>query len=299
MVIIQGGWVVLQANNIDPVFSYVNEYGKVFKDKDDTVGSIGSHNMIGTFFAITAPAVTSIFPYVLPLSVFGLWKSTTTFAWTAFIIAMIAWVWFIKRKALLAVVPILVVCSLVFFLKYEAKSVFGTIKSRGDLYKTIIDKTVKGKIKTAYYLKGNKQRMERIYTCNPLFGYGLGQYLLIFPYFDARGLAFAGDTVYSHAHNDYLELFFDTGYSGAAIAGLLLLGFFVEFFYVKKTREIVTYFCCILSYLLCATGLFPTQVTVTAMFLVLFYGMFKGAVREQRRLLDGAKRKSWAVAALV
>lgn len=297
MVVIQGAWVVLQANNLDPVFNYKNEYHKVFEDRDDTVGSIGSRNMIGTFFATTAPMVASVFPYALLLSVFGLWKATTTFAWAAFIVVALVWVWFIKRKLLLAVVPALIVCSLIFFFKYEAKGVFNTVKSRGDLYRTIIDKTVSGRIDIVRTLKMSNKKINQVKTCNPWFGYGLGQYLLIFPFFDATGLAFDGDTVYSHAHNDYLELFFETGYTGAMVMALLLIGFFIEFFIAKKTKEVVTYFCCILSFLLCAMGLFPTQVAVTAMFFILFYGMFKGAVREQRRLSDGTKRKSWAVAA--
>ena len=113
---------------------------------------------------------------------------------------------------------------------------------------------------------------------NPWVGFGFGNYLRLFPYvpeeiaehkFNYRNEKF------THAHNDLIEIFFELGYLGL-ICFIGLVGNFIWGFRVKHNKEKVLYFCCIMAYLLNCMGNFLSQLAVSGMLLVIFYGLYRG-----------------------
>ncbi len=271
MAIIQGIWVIVQYLNMDPIFSYIGD-----RSKDDTVGFVGSHNQLGLFFAMCAPVVIAYCPFIMPLIVFGLWCSTTATAWVATIISCFVYLFRKSGKRILILFFIFFfIASIIYFVKFDDIS-YGKYKERRDLYKKTIYVTYKGEV---LLIKKNKYKIVR---CNPLFGYGLGNFMRIMPYAQYDVILKGAQHVYAHTHNDYLEWFFETGYTGAIALIMLLFNFFRTFIKARKTKILLVSFCGILSQMICALGIFTVQTAVSGMLLVVFYGIFMGEIREQR-----------------
>ena len=209
LICFQGFWVFLQFNNLDPVFNHVAD-----ATKDDTVGTIGSHNTMGLFFAVTSPVILGLCPYLLPLVIFCLWCSTTTSAWAGFLASSLLWVTLVKRKLIIPAVIIGVLCTWFFFSKFEVFSP-PEYKSRLALWKNSISQVVEGKAVMKYekVIMGRVANITQIVTTNPWFGFGLANWIKISPYTQKEYLVTTADPnhsarhVYAHAHNDFVEGF--------------------------------------------------------------------------------------------
>ena len=109
---------------------------------------------------------------------------------------------------------------------------FGT---RGAVWLHSIKTTAQGSI---IAVKNNRQFRIK---ANPWLGFGLGNFTMIFPYVpqqkEAGYLFNYVDEKFTHAHNDYVETFFDLGYIGISSLFLLIGGFIYEFFKSKRTRR--------------------------------------------------------------
>ena len=276
IVLIQSLWVCVQAMNKDPIFHLVAKDGPYY-ELDDTVGFCGSRNQLGVLLATTGPVVLTLFPWILPLVIFGLWSSTTSSAWMAFIISCGFLTYFKSKKIFIFLVISSIIMSAVFFTKFEKASPFAGIGGRITPLKRAIVSVYEGKISI------RKQNVERRITCNPIFGFGLGNFLKIFPHYQANkdeNFNTATDK-YAHLHNDIGEATFELGWSGLISILLLLLTLFIRFIKAKKTQEVLIYFSCLSAYLMCAMFIFPTHTAVSGMWLILFYGMYSGVIREQ------------------
>jgi O-antigen ligase len=126
--------------------------------------------------------------------------------------------------------------------------------------------------------------------CNPIFGFGLGNFMTISPkaqwqfmnLFTEYG---QGNPIhrYEHAHNDYVEYFYETGYIGFLIMAWLLADFFYKFYVSHKSKLLTTSFLCVLAQLISATGIYTVHTIISAMMLVIFLGVFYGEANGQIR----------------
>lgn len=267
------GLVLLQYFNIDPFFTKLDEFGKPLIGHTDTVGLSGSHNMAGVFFSVVGVSLINIFPMLLPLMVFGLWVSQSTFAVIGFICGSLSLL-ATKRKPMRVIVLILLAVS-VFFFKFEKGLSKAAISARTTSSVVAIKSLVKGNIEI------KKDNTRKVISTNPILGYGLGNFAAIFPYYQDKTLSFNGLTQkFVHLHNDYLEFIFEFGYIGLLFLVWILIDFIRKVRLMWSNREAMTYAAAVISYLVCAIGLFPSHTAVGGMWLILFYGLFLSVYRE-------------------
>ena len=279
LILLQGAWVILQANGIDPLFTKV-VHGKVDYSSDDTVGFSGSHNQLGVFFATTAPIAVGVCPVLLPLVLFGLFCSTTSFAFVGFTVASIVYLFLTKHKLRYFTLVILLCGAAVFFTKYD-KNVLGHLHGRIAPAKVGFEAMLTGHIPLEV------KHHEKILGANTWTGYGLGSTSKVLPLYKENRYFNRRLEKYTHFHNDYIELIFEFGRLGLAILVFFLVSFFREFKRYRN-KELCLYFCCLLAYMLCSMGVFANHVAMSGMFFVLFYGLFKGVVHEQKRAVKRA-----------
>lgn len=267
---LQGFWVILQWFNIDPVWDGVGTYMSGNKI-DDTVGLSGSHNQVGLFFAVVLPLITAYCWWLLPLGIFGLFCSTTTAAFVGGIVGCFVYgLYRFRFKFLVIGIPLVILCSLIFYNKFETISSVA-FNQRISLVKHSITAVESGKI---VMKRGNQYK---IITCNPWFGYRLGNFMRISPW--AQDFMEPWEKhVYSHAHNDYVEVYFDLGRLGFISLMLILIDFFWKFWKAKKTKMLLVSFSCVVAHMVCALGIFTVQTAVSGMMLILFLGIFYGSL---------------------
>jgi len=279
LVSIQGVWVILQALNLDPIFNLMGN-----PNKDDTVGISGSHNQLGLFFAMTAPIVLLNAIYLLPFTLVGLWFSTTATAWIGFVVFLIFWI-SIKLKSKAAVYLLffgLMVCLISGF-----NRISDIVKTeRFNLWRSSIDQVLSGRaiIKQADLSRLNgKEKIEYIsikeINCNPLFGFGLGNFIRISPH-TQEYVTFAHR--YEHAHNDYVEALFELGITGFLFLMVMIGKFLRDFFYAQRTKLLTSVFLAIVVQMVCAMGVYTIQTAISGMLMILFLGLFYGELRDQR-----------------
>jgi len=259
-------WVTMQFFNLDRLYNKIGNPAI-----DDPVGLAGSPNQIGVFFAVISPVVLSVCPYLIPLAIFGIWCSKTATAWGAFVIASLFFTWRKSKKIFSIAVLVLFVCTGAYFLKIDNVSPL-VLEQRFSAVKLAFNSINSGKI-TLH--RGN---VEKVMTCNPLLGFGLGVTEDLIPFY--KGSPNTEHAVYNHFHNDYAELLFTLGWTGFIVLIGWLVNLIWRFYKLKDKKEASIYALCILSYMICSTMLFPTYIAISAMFFILFYGMLEGAIRD-------------------
>jgi len=211
------------------------------------------------------------------MSIFGLLLSKSSFAVVSAGIAGLIYTWFVSRKMAIIFILIALIIIPIFFTKFEKLGVwdFGT---RLGVWRYGIKSTIKGRI---ILEKDNKMIQ---LGANPVFGYGFGSWLRFFPYVPQQNdppFSFNyADEKFTHAHNDFVELFFELGYLGLISMFLLMGDFIKKFIKAHKDKEMVLYFSCLIAYLLNSMGNFLSQLAVSGMFLIIFYGFYEGRKRE-------------------
>lgn len=273
VVILQSAYVIIQKLGMDPLFDYTFQ-GVTYKGVDDTVGFSGSHNMLGLFFAVTGPVVIYLFPYILPLVLFGLFCATSSFAWTGFTVSTIVTGLRMDRRVLIGIIASLIIGSGIFFYKFEDFSL-GNFSGRYHPCKTAIESVVRGNI-PLLVAEDKESKTYEIIRCNPLFGYGLANFSSIFPYYESK---YFNTTVnkYVHLHNDIGEAFFELGLLFLVPLFLFLIGLIRMISKYRFCLEAITYSSCIFSYLICTLGIFGSHTAIGGVWFILFYGMLKGA----------------------
>lgn len=307
LVVLQGFWIVLQSLNLDPIFNHINDIRL-----DDTVGFSGSHNQIGLFFAITAPIVLAYAPILIPLVIYGLWLSTTSFAWTGFAIGLIFYVSFKSRAVLIMVLTLILASTIVFYLNFEKLSE-KAVTERIEIMKFSIQNVVTGNIMiekgnleircpNCQSLKGkainqstrqcfscgfifNNHRKEKhkfkkiLVKCNPWFGYGLGNFIRISPH-GQRHIINTGINEYGHryehVHNDFIEVFWEMGILGALSLLFVITDLIWKFIKTKKTKLLLISASCIVAHSVCALGIYTVHTAVSGLMLIISLGIFYG-----------------------
>lgn len=278
LILLQGLWLALQANNV-PVkigSTDLTFVSKLRPGQKELVGFSGSPGQIGTFFALILPvALHTFWPLVL-LSLAGLVVSKSSFAAVAGLVSGLIYLFYVKKKWFVVGLVLCMWFSGVFFLKVDKlkSSDFGT---RLYVWKHSIETTVKGKIRIIQ--NGRRLQIET----NPWVGWGFGNYLRLFPYVPeetAKHKFNYENEKFTHAHNDYIETFFDLGWPGLICMIGLVGNFIRKFWRIKYDNEAVLYFSCISAYLLNSLGNFLSQLAVSGMLIAIFYGLYESVRRE-------------------
>jgi len=287
LLVIQGFWVIAQTFDMDKIFTGFGTYMKEGR-LNDTVGLSGSHNQIGVFFATLTPLAILMCPWVLPFIVFGLWCSTTSAAWLSFIFSCI---WLTRKTKLIWIsVPLIIACTFVFYAKYENMNKT-VLNERILLWQNTIRQANDGKV----VMKA--ENITKIQRTHPWLGFRINNFSKLSPYsqkeflyekceFTPNGLRTNADVceynkhVYMHAHNDYLEVYFELGKIGFISLLLIILHFFYCYFISKKTKLLRISFYSILAQMICALAVFTIHTAISGMLLILNLGIFFGEWRE-------------------
>ena len=278
LVIIQSFWMGLQFFGKDPIFHSIKNIRF-----DNMVGFSGSPDQMGTFFAMTFPVVLYVFPPLYVLSALGLYFSRSSFALVSAVASMVLYFFLTNKKIFRILVVVSIVAFFIFVFEIDKISLadFGT---RFAAWNYAVKSTIAGRALIQY-----PNGRQFLLSCNPIFGYGLGNFNSIFPYIPQQVGIYLGkvgynfnyiDEKFTHAHNDYIEIFFEMGYAGLVIMFGLIGGFFYNFYKSKKSKELVLYFSCILAYLLNSMGNFLSNIAVSGMLLVVFYGLYEATRKE-------------------
>lgn len=300
-IVVQCIYIVVQHLNLDPFFKTIKNPAL-----DEAVGLSGSRNQIGVFFASTAPLMLSSIPILLPFFVLGLFLSATTSAWAAFAFSVLTFLLLTRRfRAVILFIIFLLAGSLMFFNRYEHLNNRILIE-RGELFKQTISSVAAGKIFIERVDNSTGENVKTVITCNPWLGFGLGNFIRVSPnaqisFFRKlngdKPVASIPQHRYEHAHNDYAEVFFELGKLGFISLMLIVFDFFFKFFAARKTEILIVLFCCIIGQMICAFGVYTVHTAVSAMLLIVFYGLFLGEVRngETWREQGFAKVVRWKV----
>jgi O-antigen ligase len=285
---IQGLWIVVQYFNLDPVFHMLGN-----EKLSDTVGTIGSRNQAGLFLAVTIPAVTAYYPWMLATSLFGLMMAKTSTTWVAAVAAMAVMVPGVTRKARVFIAVVMAAATALFFLKFESVT-SKAVNERIEIAYRSVDDVLNGRV---YMEQANRSGtpgtfIKKIVTCHPLFGYGLGNYPRVAPWTQTAyigtdypdinapdGTGTRRGHRYNHAHNDYAEIFFETGILGFFSALSIIASLLFRYIKAEKTRLMKVCFAAVLAHMICALGIFSVHTATSGLLLILFYGCLEGELR--------------------
>lgn len=269
-VIMQSGWLVLQYFNLDPMFFLKNKDGADVT-KNVMVGFMGSTGQLGATSAIVLPLMAYIHPLLALLCFGAICVSKSSFALVAGMSSGLIYFFLTNKKLFKIAVIVCLIVGTFFFGKLEY--IRGVdFQMRFEVWKSAVSCTVKGELPI---LVNNQFGTAK---CNPILGYGFGNFLKIFPYVPGYSRFNFDREKFAHAHNDYVETFFELGYMGLIGIILLLGGFANDFIKATKSRELAMAGCCIIAYLLCSLGNFNSQIAVSGLLVMLCYGMFRGCL---------------------
>ena len=271
LVLLQYSWLIMQTYNLDFLFD-----SKITQGADELVGFSGSADQLGTFFALTLPVMLYIFPPLALLSLAGLIIAKSSFAFVAGIVSGLFYLYYSSKRLFGISILLITIVGIVFFIKVD-KPTKADFSTRFSVWKYSIKAVTDENVRIIR--NGKNLQVET----NAWYGYGLGNYQQIIPYIPQELVEYKFnyiDEKFTHAHNDYVELFFEFGRIGA----VLLIGFLgsllLVFLKAVKTKEFILYSACVLAYLLNATGNFVSQIAVSGLLLIIFLGMLYGVRRE-------------------
>lgn len=268
--------------NKDPFFDSTLTSGK-----DELVGFAGAKDQLGTFFALTAPVMAFLNPLLLMISLIGLIIAKSSFAIVSAIAGIAMYYFYVSKKIFyISILAVLVI--LIIFFRFIDMPIYQDFETRFSVWKCAVMSTIKGELVVTTGVVRQDTR-NGVYSTvegetvpvkfSPAIGMGLGQWISNFPYVKAVNFNYY-DEKFTHAHNDYVEMFLELGWLGFVSFFLLIINMMIRFFKAVKTRELVLFTSCILVYALNASGNFLSHLAVSGMFLTIFYGCFEGALKD-------------------
>lgn len=264
LIFLQGIWVVLQKFNLDPIFVSTKN-----RSLDDTVGFSASHNQVALFFSVTSPIVFHYAPVLLPFSVLGIFWSKTSTSWVAFFIGCLILGSFVNKRIIFGIVFVIILFSL-FFKQFDHFAPEERLMLYKETHKAVVDKELVVPI--------NNQI--QILHCNPWLGYGLGNFTRFSPL--SQKAYIKNFYVYEHAHNDYLEAFFEMGWLGLIAIFAIILDIVIKFIRTKRSKLLIVTFTALVIFGVNALGIYTVQTAVSGMILMILLGLFYGEVERQK-----------------
>ncbi len=282
LVVIYSIWILLQSYNKDPFFSSTLAQGK-----DELVGFSGAKDQLGTFFALTMPVMAFLNPAFLTLSFMGLLISKSSFAIVS-AISGLGLYYFCVSKRIFYISLLGIAMILIIFFRFVDPPIYQDFEIRLNVWKCAVVSTIKGELTVTTGVVRQDTRNGVFSTVegettpikfSPIIGMGLGSWISSFPYVKAVNFNYY-DEKFTHAHNDFVEMFLELGWLGLISLVLLMMNMAIRFLKAVKTRELVLFASCILVYALNASGNFLSHLAVSGMLLTVFYGCFEGVLRD-------------------
>lgn len=272
MALIQFVLVVLQKFNLDPFFHSIAN-AKLC----DTVGFVGSHNQLGEFYA----AIVPFLGWFIPVSFISIFFSQCSTALIAAFVATLLTIAVYNYKISLVFLGMgLVIIPL--WGKYDT-SVKYAFNERLNICKLSIKQVVSGKA-----VMEISEKVKHIVACNPLTGFGLGSFLMISPSTQGPVLDRSNPNIYKnthrfeHAHNDFVEWFFEGGWIGIAIVLVIAVHILYTFLFSEMTNGIKLTFISLISQLILSSGTYVIHAPVSYFMLCLTLGLFYWEVNHAR-----------------
>jgi O-antigen ligase len=263
--------VIMQHFNICPLFEQTRSLAF-----DNTVGFCGSRNQSGVFFGLTMPLLLYFHPLLIVISMIGIGFSATSTVVVGAIVGFLFYSYYLSKRMLMFLFIVVIAGSLFFFNKVDKFS-SGEMKNRVNLVKLTVSQVLNEKMT----LKIN-ENVSKVITCNKLTGYGLGNFTSL----SVRSQEHekpneSGDHVYMHCHNDYVELFFETGFVGVSIFLVWFMNLVYRFFKVRiKTKIMVMSFSSMIVAFVSSLGVYTVHTTVSGLLIILFYGILEGELKK-------------------
>ncbi len=267
--IIQGILLILQLLNRDFLFSSL-----LSKTRNELVGFMGSPDQLGSSQAIITPILVFISPYLFVPSLLILFTSKSFFAVVSSFVGMGIYVYLnFPRKIFKYYVILILIVGAYYCCKVDTVNLT-QVRTRLDPWSYAAKSVLKGRIDI---VRNNSSVTLR---CNPLFGFGFGNFLTTFPFVPKHGTFNYSNEKFTHAHNDLVEILFENGLVGFILLLLLILSVILGFKKSRKNIELTTYFSCVTIYVLNMCGNFISQIALLGLYLSIIYGMYEGTRRE-------------------
>ena len=285
--------MTLQILNIDPIFSSIAD-----PTKDVIIGLSGSPNQFGLFMADMGVLSFIISPYLFLPALVGLVCSKTSFTLVGFIIGAVFFLKVIQYNILKYFLAVIAAMSLLFFIVVDQPSKY-VFKERISVWKNSLQEVEKGVIQLTFRTNENTT-ITKYHEGNHWFGFGLGSFMKLSPYSQKRYLddiqeikhfkegpkdrmISRGAHVYEHAHNDYVETYFDMGRVGFTLLTILLINVIRLYLTTpNKTTELHGYFSALMTHGISALGIYTVHTAVSGLLLAAIFGLFMGEIRDGR-----------------
>jgi O-antigen ligase len=262
--------------NKDPIFHVIGN-----TRIDNAVGFCGSWDISGIFIAATAPFLFSRKLWLVLIPAIGIVACRSSFSMMALILSFLFYILISHRKLLKFILPVVCILGLIFFYRDGGlnKSKF---MERFEICQVVTKSILQGNINIRNSLEEDSTHIMKI---NSWTGVGLGNFLSIFPYYPGKyfNIRNSSTGLFNHAHNDYIEAFFEFGIIGGIILfGLILSNLFKLIISVKINKEILVYVSCLIAYLVNAAGIFASHIAVSVFLLIIIWGLSRSVLREVR-----------------
>lgn len=271
MAILQFGFVIVQILNKDPFFH------QVYSSHSDVVGFLGSHNQLGIYYAAVAPILISICPPLVLCSILPIIWSKCASALIGLIFGIGVYGFYnqiINQKILVAGFLVLIL-GIFLWIKFD-NTCLGAFGERLKIWRLTIQQSIDGK---AYSKNPNKE-----IVCNPLFGFGIGSFMIASPKTQWKVLGPEIHHQYEHPHNDLIEIFFELGRVGLAIVLWLVVStVFVFLRCANKTTKLVMTFSSLVAQGICSLGVYVINAPVSFFMLAITFGLFMGELNNAKQ----------------
>ena len=249
---------ILQVNGIDPFFQSLNG------SRREIIGFVGSNNQLGVYHATTA----FFTPILIPLSVIPIFLAKQNSSLIGLVAGTLSYFILSYRIKALVVTVVMILCLSIFWGNHCGKSKT-EIMERVNLWKLSIEQTISGRsVITSEPMVG------RTIVTNPWLGYGIGNFFVFSN--KTQGHIVQKDThVYEHAHNDFVEAFYEFGYIGLFLLLGIVFSIFSIFFHLKnKSRVTIILFSSLIAQAVSSCGVYIFHAPVSLFMVCLILGLF-------------------------
>ena len=276
---IQAFMMTLQFFNIDPIFNSIKD-----TSIDSVVGLSASPNQFGLFMADMGVMSLFFFHWSFVIALIGVILSKTSFAFVGLTLGSLLYLFISNNKAIILIAVFIALVGGLFLYKVDMPSETA-LKERWRVWYHSIKSVEKGKIEMVIN-NNDGTSVTNYVTCNPWTGFGFGNFMRISPYSQSAYLLSDNNVrysthVYEHAHNDYVEVYFDTGRVGFLLMSFLIWNFFCIYRETRiKTLRFKACFCAIVAHLISALGIYTVHTAVSGMMLAVLYGLYIGESKD-------------------
>ncbi len=270
LLIFQIAWGVVQKLNMDPFFRLLTDHRFC-----DTVGFSGSHNQYSFFISALSPL---FFDNILlvGLVLLGLFLSTSFAGFVGFCAAYL----FYHRKRIHCIVFGLIIMAIFIFVFNGTlhKNLGCKFEERFRLWKLSVAQVNEGKA----VMKLNES-VKKIVTCNPFLGFGFGEFFQVSPYTQEKIIMANGSHRYEHAHNDYVEIFFDLGRIGFGLFIFSLFSFVRRLRMVIWDKELNLLVSMLIAVAFCALSIYTVHTSYNGFLIAILIGLTFGKINSLPR----------------